>query len=127
LALLEAIHSGRTNLEALADLAKGRLRKKLPLLREAIQGRFRAHHRFMLGQIISHLDFLDGTIEDELLATITGVKQRVAEGGISEIGMDMNRFLTHRHCASWTALCPGNNESAGKRKSGKTRWPGFPC
>jgi len=136
-AMLEAILSGSTNLEALADLAKGRLRKKLPLLREALQGRFRPHHRFMLGQIISHLDFLDEAIEEvskevenrlapfskeiELLATITGVKQRVAEGVISEIGMDMSRFPTHRHCASWTALCPGNNESAGKRKSGKTR------
>lgn len=59
--------------------------------------------------------------EIEFLVTITGVKQRVAEGVISEIGVDMSRFSTHRHCASWTALCPGNNESAGKRKSGKTR------
>jgi transposase len=136
-AMLEAILLGSTDPEALSDLAKGRLRKKLPLLKEALEGRFRPHHRFMLGQILSHLDFLDETIEEvskevenrlapfskeiELLATIAGVKQRVAEGVISEIGVDMSRFSTHRHCASWAALCPGNNESAGKRKSGKTR------
>jgi len=79
------------------------------------------HHRLMLGQIISHLDFLDEAIEKvskevenrlapfleeiELLATITGVKQKAAEGVISEIGVDMSRFPTHRRCASWTALC----------------------
>lgn len=136
-AMLEAILSGNTDPEVLAELAKGRLRNKLSLLKEALQGRFRPHHRFLLGEILSHLDFLDEALERvskevenrlapfskqiELLATITGVKQRVAEGVISEIGVDMSRFPSHRHCASWTALCPGNNESAGKRKSGKTR------
>jgi transposase len=136
-AMLEAILSGSTDPEVLPDLAKGRLRKKLPLLKEALQGRFRPHHQFSLGQILSHLDFLDEAIEEvskevqnrigpflreiELLDTIPGVDQRVAETIVAEIGVDMSRFPTHRHLASWAGLCPGNNESAGKRKSGKTR------
>jgi len=136
-AMLEAILSGSTDPKVLADLAKGRLRNKLSLLKEALQGRFRPHHRFLLGQILSHLDFLDEAIEEmskevekrldpflqeiELLKTIPGVKQRMAEVILAEIGADMSRFPTHRHLASWAGLCPGNNESAGKRKSGKTR------
>jgi transposase len=136
-AMLEALLSGSTDPAVLADLAKGRLRNKLSLLKEALEGRFRPHHRFLLGQILSHLDFLDEAIEEvskevetrldpfseeiELLKTIPGVKQRMAEVILSEIGIDMSRFPTHRHLASWAGLCPGNNESAGKRKSGKTR------
>lgn len=136
-AMMEAILSGSTDPEILADLAKGRLRNKLSLLKEALQGRFRPHHRFLLGQILSHLDFLDEAIEEmtkevekrlgpflqqiELLKTIPGVKQRMAEVILAEIGADMSRFPTHRHLASWAGLCPGNNETAGKRKSGKTR------
>jgi len=136
-AMLEALVGGNTDPEALADLARGKLRKKFPLLREALQGRFRPHHRFLLEQILSHIDFLDEAIESvsqevedrirpflkeiTLLTTMAGVKQRVAENVISEIGVDMSYFPTHRHLASWTGLCPGNNESAGKRKSGKTR------
>jgi len=136
-AMLEAILSGSTDPAVLADLAKGRLRNKLSLLKEALEGRFRPHHRFLLGQILSHLGFLDEAIgevskevenrlapfseEIELLKTIPGVKQRMAEVILSEIGTDMSRFPTHGHLASWAGLCPGNNESAGKRKSGKTR------
>jgi len=136
-AMLEAILSGSTDPAVLADLAKGRLRNKLSLLKEALQGRFRSHHRFLMGQILSHLDFLDEAIEEmskevekrlapffqeiELLKTIPGVKQRMAEVILAEIGVDMSHFPTHRHLASWAGLCPGNNESAGKRKSGKTR------
>jgi len=135
--MLEAILSGSTNPGILAELAKGRLRKKLPLLKEALQGRFRPHHRFMLEQILTHLDFLDEAIarmNDEvekqirpflpqinLLKTIPIVAQRTAEVLIAEIGVDMSRFPTDRHLASWSGFCPGNNESAGKRKSGKTR------
>jgi len=136
-AMLEAILSGSTDPEVLAELARGKLRKKLSLLREALRGKFRPHHRFMLEQILSHLDFLDETIERvskevenrivpfqkeiELLKTIPGVDQKTAEVIISEIGVDMSRFPSHRHLASWAGLCPGNNESAGKRKSGKVR------
>ena len=137
MAMLEALLSGDTDPEVLADLARGKLRKKLPLLREALEGRFRPHHRFMLGEILSHLDYLDEAIEHlskeietriapfsqeiALLDTIPGVDQKVAEAIVAEIGVDMSRFPSDRHLASWAGLCPGNNESAGKRKSGKTR------
>jgi transposase len=136
-AMLEALISGNTDPEVLADLAKGKLRKKLSLLREALNGRFRPHHQFMLGEILAHLDYLEEAIqrlskeveqhvspffqEIELLKTISGVNQIVAEAIVAEIGVDMSRFPTDRHLASWAGLCPGNNESAGKRKSGKTR------
>jgi len=136
-AMLKALLEGTTDPETLADLARGKLRKKLPLLREALEGHFRPHHRFLLGQIFTHLEFLDGAIEEvskevehhidpfvekvEKLKTIPGISQRAAETIISEIGVDMDRFPTHRHLASWAGICPGNNESAGKRKSGKTR------
>lgn len=136
-AMLKALLEGTTAPEALADLARGKLRKKLPLLREALEGHFRPHHCFLLGQIFSHLEFLDGAIEEvskeverhidpfvekiEKLKTIPGISQKAAETVISEIGVDMDRFPTHRHLASWAGVCPGNNESAGKRKNGKTR------
>lgn len=136
-AMMEALLGGKTDPQALADLARGKLRKKLPLLKEALCGRFRPHHQFLLGEILSHIDFLDEAIasvsqevqnrispfskEVGLLTTMTGVRQTVAENVISEIGVDMSYFPTHRHAASWAGLCPGNNESAGKRKSGKTR------
>lgn len=135
--MLEFLLEGKTDPETLADLARGKLRKKLPLLREALHGRFRPHHRFLLEQILSHIDFLDEAIESvskevenriapflkeiELLKTMTGVKQRVAENMISEIGVDMSPFPTHRHAAAWGGMCPANHESAGKRKAGKTR------
>jgi len=136
-AMLEALVSGSSDPQVLADLARGKLRKKLPLLREALYGRFRPHHQFLLGQILSHLGFLDEAIEQmskevenriapfskpiDLLKTIPGVDQKTAELIVAEIGIDMSRFPTHRHLASWAGLCPGNNESAGKRKSGKIR------
>jgi transposase len=135
--MLEALLHGKTDPEVLAELARGKLRKKLPLLREALHGRFRPHHQFMLGEILAHLDYMDEAIERlsseieehiapffreiELLKTVPGVKQKVAEAIVAEIGTDMSHFPSHRHLASWAGLCPGNNESAGKRKSGKTR------
>ena len=136
-AMLEALLHGTTDPEILAELSRGRLRKKLPELRRALESRFGAHHRFLVGRILSHLDYLDETIEEcgqrveelmrpfaqviERLKTIPGVKQRTAEVIVSEIGLDMSRFPTPAHLASWAGMCPGNNESAGKRKSGKTR------
>lgn len=136
-AMLDALISGSTDPEVLANLARGKLRKKLPLLQQALEGRFRPHHRFLLGQILSHLDYLDEAIEAiskevenhitpfsdqiQLLDTIPGVDQKVAQAIVAEIGVDMNQFPSHRHLASWAGLCPGNNESAGKHKSGKTR------
>ena len=120
----------------LADLARGQLRKKLPALREALVGRFQDEHALIVGQILAHIDFLDEAIERlsaeieeqiapftaqrDLLMSIPGVKQRAAEVIISEIGVDMSVFPTPKHLASWAKVSPGNDQSAGKRRSGKT-------
>ncbi len=136
-AILEALVEGTTDPEVLAELARGRLRAKLPALREALEGHFSAHHALMVGKILAHIDYLDESIaelsaeierviapfsdEVELLDTIPGVDRRIAETLIAEIGVDMSRFPTHGHLASWAGMCPGNDESAGKRRSGKTR------
>jgi transposase len=118
-------------------LARGRLRSKLPALRDALEGSFSSHHALMVGKIVAHVDYLDESIGDlsteierviapfsdkvELLDTIPGIDRRMAETLIAEIGVDMDQFPTHRHLASWAGMCPGNEESAGKRRSGKTR------
>jgi transposase len=136
-AMLEALVQGTTDPAVLADLARGKLRKKLPALREALAGRFRSHHAFLVSQVLAHLDYLDEAITtvsaevdvrlapfaDPLtrLDTVPGIARRTAEVIIAEIGVDMRRFPSDRHLASWAGLCPGNNESAGKHKSGKTR------
>jgi len=136
-AMIEALVAGTRDPEVLADLARGNLRKKLPALRQALVGRFRTHHAFLVAQILAHLDYLDESIEavsqqidvviapfaDEVarLDTIHGVNKRTAEVIIAEIGVDMRVFPTAGHLASWAGLCPGNNESAGKHRSGKTR------
>jgi transposase len=135
-AMLDALVSGTTDPEVLADLAKARLRKKIPALKEALEGHFGSHHAFMVGRILAHIDYLDESIADlsseierviapfseqvELLDTIPGVDRRTAEVLIAEIGVDMSRFPTHGHLASWAGVCPGNDESGGKRRSGKT-------
>jgi transposase len=134
-AMLDALVEGTTDPEVLADLAKARLRKKIPALKEALEGHFSNHHAFMVGRMLAHIDYLDESIGDlsseiergnapfseqvELLGTIPGVDRRTAEVLIAEIGVDMSRFPTHRHLASWAGMCPGNDESAGKRRSGK--------
>ena len=136
-AMLAALVDGATDAAAMADLAKGRLREKIPQLEQALAGRFGSHQRFMVAQQLAHLDFLDAAIarvstevaervrEDEPaiahLDTIPGVGRYVAEALVAEIGTDMTRFPGANHLASWAGMCPGNNESAGKRRSGKTR------
>lgn len=136
-AMLEAIVNDERNPEALADLAQGKLRKKLPALRAALEGRVRPVHRFLLRTILDHISFLEDSIErinsevDKLMApfsqqitlldAIPGINKRAAETILAEIGTDMERFPSERHLASWAGMCPGNNESAGKRLSGKTR------
>jgi transposase len=136
-AMLEALVAGTTDPGLLAELAKGRLRAKLPALREALEGRFDAQHRLIVSAILAHLDFLDEQIDwlseeigeqlapfaaaVELLCTIPGVQQRTAEVIVAEIGVDMSQFPSERHLASWAGLCPGNDRSAGKRRSGATR------
>lgn len=136
-AILEALLAGNSDPALLAELAKGRLRKKRDKLEQALSGRIKDHHRLLL---MTHLEIVDafdeaidrlsGAIEgklrpfDELLArldTIPGVGRRTAEILLAEIGMDMTRFATSGHLASWAGMCPGNNESAGKNKGGKTR------
>ena len=136
-AMLTALIAGTTDPEVLAELARGKLRKKLPDLRRALHGRFRPHHGFLLGQILAKIEFLDETIDQltgeiegrlapfagpvAALSTIPGVKQRTASVIIAETGGDMAAFPDAAHLCSWAALCPGQNESAGKRRSGKTR------
>jgi transposase len=136
-AMLEALLVGTTDPTVLADLAKGKLRKKLPALREALTGHFRSHHRFLIAQILAKVDFLDETIAnltteiDRVIApfepilakldTIPGVDRKAAITIIAETGGDMRPFPTAGHLCSWAGMCPGQNESAGKRRSGKTR------
>ena len=135
--MLAALAAGTTDAGALAELAQDKLRRKLPELQRALTGRMGAHQRFMLQQQLAHIDFLEQTIaqvsaqiaerlrpfEEDLdrLQTIPGIGRRVAEIVVAEIGTDMSRFPTAGHLASWAGMCPGQNESAGKRKSGRTR------
>ncbi len=137
-AMLDALVAGTTDPEVLADLAKGRLREKLPALREALEGHFEAHHSLIIGAILAHLDFLNeqidglseaigellgptGLVSVKLASTIPGVAARTAEVMVAEIGTDMSKFPSARHLASWAGRCPGNDQSAGKRRSGRTR------
>jgi transposase len=136
-AMLAALLDGTTDPTVLADLARGRLRRKLPELRRALQGRFRRHHAFLVEQILAKIDFLDETLDrllaeiDERVApfadtltaldTIPGIDRIGAIGLLAETGGDMTRFPSAAHLCSWGGMCPGHNESAGKRRSGRTR------
>jgi len=135
--MLAALLSGTRDSELLAELAKGKLRAKLPMLRRALAGNFQPHHALIVSQILAHLDYLEEMIatlteeveqrlapfapKAELLCTIPGVGARNSQVIIAELGPDMDRFATDRHAASWAGICPGNNESAGKRRSGRPR------
>jgi transposase len=163
--MLDAIVGGECNPQVLADLAQGRLRAKRAALEQALEGRVREHHRFLIAQHLEHIDFLDeqlstfdttiaqilassandppevppsahqGSASDTLEQPVTressltwseaqaiwdslpGIGTRVAEQLVAEIGTDLERFRDAAHLASWAKLCPGNNESAGKRRS----------
>ena len=135
-AMLEAVISGNATPDQMAELAKGRMREKRGQLAKALEGRVKAHHRFVLTELLCQIDSIDETIARfdqeiesycrpfeeavKLLDTIPGVGRDAAEIIISEIGDDMSRFPTADHLASWAGVAPGNNESAGKRRSGKT-------
>lgn len=136
-AMLEELVAGSTDVAAIAELAKGRMREKIPELQKALRGKFDAHQRFVVAEQLAHLDYLEGAIDRvaaeigermrpfeqavEQLDTIPGVGAETAQTIIAEIGGDTSRFPSEHHLASWAGVCPGNNESAGKRKSGKAR------
>ena len=143
-AMLRALIAGERDPEALAELAKGKLRKKIPELRRALQGRFGDHHALLIGMSLDHIDHLEATmarLDDQIdtlfatntneagipfgqardhLDTIPGVAKRAAEAIIAEIGVDMARFPNAGHLASWAGMAPGNNITGGKRGSGRT-------
>ena len=143
-AMIEALIGGERDPEILAEMSKGVLRKKIPMLREALRGRFRDHHAVMLRIVFDHVAHLEtavGNLDTEIdrvmapfttardrLDTITGIGKRAAECIIAEIGVDMTRFPTPQQLASWAGMCPGNNITGGKRRSGATnkgnRWLG---
>jgi transposase len=138
-AMLRALLRGDQNVEQVADLAKGVLRKKIPQLRLALEGHCREHHRFLLGRLLSHVNYLEEQMrrldrhiaaqlqdllpeEDfERLDAIPGVDRTTIENVIAEIGPDMTVFPDEHHLCSWTGICPGNEESAGRRLRSRTR------
>ena len=135
--MLEALIAGERDVEVMAEMGLTRMRPKIPELQLALEGRFDDHNALMLSMHFAHIDHLSGGIdrldlevERELapfvdqarrLCTMPGVGQRTAEVVIAEIGVDMSRFPTAGHLASWAGLCPGHYESAGKQRSGKAR------
>jgi len=135
-AILQAIIDGNVLPETMAALAKGRLKSKRELLERALCGRVQSHHRFILQEMLYQIDSLDETIEHfdakiqeycrpfetevQELDTIPGIARRAAEVIVSEIGVNMSRFPSDAHLASWAGVAPGNHESAGRRLSGRT-------
>ena len=135
--MLEGLVAGQRDAEELAKLAKGRLKEKHAQLVEALSGRLQPHQSFLIAEHLAQIDYLEGAIErlsqqieeklrpfDEQIGwldTIPGVNRRTAEVLWAETGGEMSRFASARHLASWAGMCPGNNESAGKRRSGRTR------
>jgi transposase len=140
--MIHALLDGETDTAKMADMARGRLRDKIPLLKEALVGKVTEHHQFLLKQLMNHLTYLEGQIEvfnqrieqaarpfEKAIAALIpmpGYERASAQSVIAEIGPDMTVFRTDAHLCSWAKICPGNNESAGKRKSGATghgnRW-----
>lgn len=138
--ILRSLVAGTTDPVLLAQLARGQLQKKRAELEQALTGRFKAHHRFLLGQLLSHLDFLDSEMStldtriDEMLMlmppfaeaverldTIPGIERTTALVVVAEIGVDMSRYPNDRHLAAWAGLTPGNNETGGKQRSSRIR------
>lgn len=140
--MLAALAAGEDNAAVLADLARGVLRKKLERLAQALEGRVKPHHRVLIRTILQHITFVERAIEaldtevDQLLApfahqvtllqTIPGINRTAAATIVAEIGVDMTRFPSAAHLASWAGVCPGNKQSGGRRLSERTtngnRW-----
>jgi transposase len=140
--MLRALISGDQDSSQMAELARRQLRVKIPELRLALEGHVTDHHRFLLMELMHHLEYLEAQIErfsqriEEVsgpfqeaiaaVASLPGFNQRAAQNVVAEIGCTMGQFPSADHLASWSGVCPGNNESGGKRKSGKTtkgsRW-----
>jgi transposase len=135
--MIEGLLAGEKDVTVLAELARSQLRGKIPELQRALQGELTEHHRFLLQQLLGQYDFLQKQIQSvserlgavappsfraavEQLDAIVGVGERGARALLAETGTDMSRFPSHKHFASWAGRCPGNHESAGKRKTGKT-------
>ena len=134
--MLEALAAGEEDPEALAELAQRKLRAKLDQLRQALDGRVKGHHRTLIRALLAHITFLQGAVEEldaevgrrlvpmqqavQHLDSIPGVSAVAAAAIIAEIGVDMSRFASDKHLASWAGTCPGNKQSGGKRLSGKT-------
>jgi transposase len=140
--MIQALIDGETDAVKMANMARARLCDKIPLLEQALVGKVTEHHQFMLKQLMHHLIYLEGQIEEfnqrieqaarpfekaiAALIPMPGYERASAQSVIAEIGPDMNPFLTDAHLCSWAKICPGNNESAGKRKNAATghgnRW-----
>lgn len=137
-AMLDALVEGKLTADQMAELALVRMRSKIPQLKEALTGRFTEHHRFMVRSLLAQIDHIDQQIGSfdqrieavmspseqaavEQLDEVPGFDRRSGQNVIAEIGTDMSRFPSAQHLASWAGLCPGNDESAGKRRSGRTR------
>jgi transposase len=135
-AMLAAVLAGTATPETMAELAKGRMQDKRDQLVKALEGRVKAHNRFILAELLCQIDSLDETIArfdqtisdygqpfEEVIAvldTIPGVARQTAEVIVAETGLDMSRFPTAEHLAAWAGAAPGNNERAGRNRSGKT-------
>lgn len=135
--MLEALIKGETDVSIMAGMAYGKMKDKEEELKRALKGLMGGHQRMILATMLRHIDFLAGEIkqlDEEIkrrirpfeeqviqLDAITGVGERSAQTILAEVGTDMNAFPSAGHLASWAGMCPGNNESAGKKKSGKTR------
>lgn len=131
--MVRALAEGEQDSNRLAGMARGKMRPKRQELQLALEGSVRPHQRFMLRNLLEHIEFLEARLEQvcaeieermrpfenalRLLRDIPGVGRRVAESILAEVGCDMSYWPTHQHFASWARLCPGNNESAGKRRS----------
>jgi transposase len=136
-AMLDGLVAGDHDPQALAELARGRLRAKLPTLRQALAGQLQPHHRLLLRQMLAHLDFLEASLAEvqaeierhrvpfeeavALAQTLPGVGAVAAAGLIAELGTDMRVFPSHKHLASWAGVCPGNKQSGGKQFQARTR------